>query len=107
MRDDSDLQLLCFSCHICIFDWCDDEYNYWPTDINLLLAEEKWLKEEVVKNGFKRFTQSGLVPYYMASRMRKEERSGPCPYDRFIHLHCHMPTNAPTSVNTCILNLVI
>ena len=34
-----------------------------------------------MNKGFKRFTQTGLVPYYMVSRMRKTDRSGPCPYD--------------------------
>ena len=74
-------------------------------DINLSLAEEKWLEEEVVKKRFKRFIHSCLVLCYMASRMRKKDRSDPCPYDWFIHVHCPMPTNAPTSVNTRILNL--
>ena len=30
--DDSDLQLLCSSCHICMIDWCGEEYNYWQTE---------------------------------------------------------------------------
>ena len=54
-EDNSDLQLLCSSHHICMIDWCDDEYNFWPTDINLSPAEEKWLEDIVVKKGFKRF----------------------------------------------------
>ena len=65
-----------------MIDWCDEGYNFWPTDINLSPAEEKWLEDEVVNKGFKRFTQTGLVPYYMSSRMRKKERSSPCPYDK-------------------------
>ena len=36
----------------------------------------RWSWEE----GFKIFTQTGLVSYYMASRMRKRNRSAPCPY---------------------------
>ena len=64
-----------------MIDWCDEEYNFWPTDINISPAEEKWLEEEVLKKGFKRVTQTGLVPYYMALRIRKE-KSGQCPYDR-------------------------
>ena len=64
-----------------MIDWCDEEYNYWPTDINLSTTEEKCLEEEVVKKGFKKFTQTGLVPYYMAPRMRKKDSSGPCSYD--------------------------
>ena len=44
-------------------------------------AEEKWLQDKVVKKGFKRFTQTGLASYYMASTMRQKDRSGPCPYD--------------------------
>ena len=63
----SDLQLLCSSLHSCVIDWCDKEYNFWSTDIRRSLAEVKWLEEEVTK-GFKRFTQTGLVPYYVASQ---------------------------------------
>ena len=66
---------------ICMIDWCHEEYNFGPTDISLSPAEEKWLEEEVVKKVFKRFSQTGLVPYYMASKLRKKERSGSCPYD--------------------------
>ena len=65
-----------------MIDWCDEEYIFLPTDINLSSAEEKWLEDEILKKGFKRFTQAGLVPYYMASRMRMRERSGSYPYDR-------------------------
>ena len=36
-----------------------------------------------MKKGFKRSTQTGLVPYHMALRMRKKDISDPCPYDRF------------------------
>ena len=36
-------------------------------------AEEKWLEEKVVKKGFKRFTQTGLVPYCMVLRIRKKK----------------------------------
>ena len=49
--DDSDLKLLCFSHHICIIEQCDEEYNFWPTNITLSPAEEKWLEEEVVEKG--------------------------------------------------------
>ena len=31
--DDSDLHLLCSSHHICKIDWCDEEYNFWPTEV--------------------------------------------------------------------------
>ena len=79
--DDSDLHLLCSSLHICMIDWCDEKFNFWPTNISLSPAEQKLLEDEVVKRGFKRFTQMGLVPYYMALRMRKKYRSAPCPYD--------------------------
>ena len=72
--DDSDLQLLCSSHHIYMIDWCDVEYKFWPTDISLSPAEEKWLEEEVVKKGFKRFTQTGLDPYYMALPIRKKKK---------------------------------
>ena len=65
-----------------MIDWCDEKYNFWPKDINLSLAEEIWLEQEVVKEGFKRFIQTGLILYYMASKMRKKDRSGACPYDR-------------------------
>ena len=61
----SDLQLLCSSCHICMIERCDEECTFCPTDINLSPTEKKWLEDEVVKNGFKRFTQTGLIPYYM------------------------------------------
>ena len=26
----SDLQLLCSTCHICMIDWCDEEYDFCP-----------------------------------------------------------------------------
>ena len=78
--DNSDLLLLCSSLHICVFDWCNEDFSFWPTDITILPAEEKFL-EEVVKEGFKQFTQTGLFPHYMTSRMRKKDRSAPCPYD--------------------------
>ena len=70
--DESDLQLLCSTHHICMINWYDEEYNFWPTGINLSSAEDNWLEEEVVQKGFKRFTQTCLVPYYMALRMRKK-----------------------------------
>ena len=79
--DASDLQLLCSSLHIFMIDWCDEEFNFWPTDISLSPAEEKWLKEEFVKKGFKQFTQTVLVPYPMASRMRQKDKSASCLYD--------------------------
>ena len=88
--DDSELQLLCSSHHICMIDWFDEEYNFSPTEISISPAEEKRLEDEVVKKGFKRFTHISLVQYYMASRMRKKERSGLNPYERVIHLHCSM-----------------
>ena len=66
-----------------LYDWLVWWRIYFcPTDINLLPAEEKWLEKEVVKKSFKRFTQTGLVLYYMASRTKKKERSGPCSNDR-------------------------
>ena len=40
-RDDSDLQLLFLSLHICMIDWCHKEYNFWPTDINVSPSKEK------------------------------------------------------------------
>ena len=52
------------------------EYNFWPTDISLSPAEEKWLEDEVVKKSFKRLTHTGFIPYFMASRTRKKERGG-------------------------------
>ena len=54
--DDSDLQLLCSSLHICMIDWCDEEFNFWPTNISLSPAEEKWLEDEFVKWSFESFT---------------------------------------------------
>ena len=36
-----------------------------------------------MKKDFKRFIQTGLILYYMASRMRKKDISGTCPYDSF------------------------
>ena len=84
-----------------MIDWCDEEYNFWPTDINLSSAEEKWLEEEVVKKGFKRFTQTGLVPYYMALRIRKKKVVSVL-MTGFIYLHCSLPTNAPNNMKTYI-----
>ena len=93
-----------FSLHICMNDWCDEESNFWPTYINVSRAEEKWLQHKVVNKKIKRFTQTCLVPYYMASRMRKVELIHVI-MTVFINLHCPMPNNAPTSVNKHILNL--
>ena len=78
--DDSDLQLLCFSLHIPMIDCCVKEFNIWLADISLSLAEEMWLDEEVSKNRLNRVTQTGLVQYYMASIMKKEDRSATCSY---------------------------
>ena len=89
--NDSDLQLLCFSCCICMIDWCDEKYNFWPINIYLSPAEEKWLEEDVVKKGFKRFNQTGLVPYYMALRIQKKKKSVQCPYDRVHPLAMQFP----------------
>ena len=79
-----------------MIDWCDKEYNFWQTDISLSPAEENWLEEDAAKKGFKRFAQTGLVQHYMASRMRKKDRSGPYPYDR-VHplalLHAYQCSN--------------
>ena len=79
--DDSYLQLSYSSLHICLIDGYDKEFNFSPTNISLSQAEEKWLEDEVVKKGFKRFTQAGLIPYYITKRMRKKNRSAPCPYE--------------------------
>ena len=38
--DNSDFQLLCSSLHICMVDWCDEEYNFWPTAISLSPGEK-------------------------------------------------------------------
>ena len=102
--DDSNLQLSCSNCHICMIDWCDKENIFWLTDINLSLAEDKWLEDKVVKKSIKRFTQTGLVPSYMASRKRKKREVVHDLMRVLVHLHCPMPTNAPTSVNIYILN---
>ena len=59
---------------MCMIDWHDEDYNFWPTDIYLSPAEEKWREDEVVKKGFKQFTQSGLAPYCMALRIRKKNK---------------------------------
>ena len=77
----SDLQLLCSSLHICTIDWCDEKFNFWPTDISLSPAKENWLEDEIAKKGFKITTEISLAPYYMDSRMRKKDRSALCPYD--------------------------
>ena len=47
--DDSYLQFLCSSHHICMIDCCDEEYNFWPSYINLLPADKKRPDEEDVK----------------------------------------------------------
>ena len=67
--DDSDLHLLCSSHHISMIDWCDEEYNFFPIDINLSPPNKKLLEVEVVKKDFKRFTQTGFALYYMALRI--------------------------------------
>ena len=50
---DSYLQLSFSSHHICIIGWHDEEYNFWPTEVNLSAAKKMWLDDEVVKKGFK------------------------------------------------------
>ena len=55
----------------------------------------KWLEEKVVKKGFKRFTRTIFVLYYMASRLKKEERSGPCLYDRVYPLALQFANKQP------------
>ena len=47
--DDSYFQLLCPILHICMFDWCDEEFDSWQKNITLSPAEETWLEEEIVK----------------------------------------------------------
>ena len=63
-----------------MIDWCDEEFKFWPKNINLTPREEKWLEDKVMKI-FKRLTQTGLVPYFLASMMKQENKSAPCPYD--------------------------
>ena len=74
---------------MCMIDWYNEDFNFWPTDSSLSLTEEKWLGDEDMKRGFKRFTQTSLVPYYMALRMKKRDRSAPCSY------HCLHPLALP------------
>ena len=52
--------------HIFIIDWCNEKFNFWPTDISFSSGEDKLLEEEVLKKGFKRFNQTCLVLYFMA-----------------------------------------
>ena len=60
-----------------------------------------------MKKSFKRFTRTGLVPYCIASRMKKKREVAHVLMIGIIHLYCNMPTNAPTSVNIYMLNLGI
>ena len=83
---------------------CDKKSNFQSTDISFLPGEKTWLEEEVVKNGIKRFHQTGLVSYYMVSRMKKKGKHAPCPIDIVLHLHCPMPTGAPTSAKIYVQN---
>ena len=85
-------------------DWCDEEFNFWKTDISLSPGEEKWLEKQVVKKDFKRFTQTSLAPYYMASRMKKKYKIAPCPYDSVYPLALPYAASAPTIVNIYIPN---
>ena len=48
--------------------------------------------------GLKRFTQTGLVPSYMASRMKKKDRQGLCPYES---IHSLALLYAYTCSNQC------
>ena len=61
-------------------DWCD-EYNFWTRDTSLLPGEEQWLEDDAVMKGFKRFLQTGFVPYCIASRMKKKDQTATCPYN--------------------------
>ena len=73
-----------------------------PTDINLSPVEEKWLKEENVKNDFKMFIQTGFVPYWNQGwkRRTKLRHVLMTVFSRFL-----MPTSASTSGKICIVNL--
>lgn len=79
---------------------CQEEFDFCLTDVNLSPGEEKQLKDEVVKKGFKSFTQTGLISYYMALSMKKKCAS------------CLMTTNCissclPISVNVYFLNQIV
>ena len=95
--DDSDLQLLCSSILMCMVDWCDDKYDFFPTDI-LSPRAEKCLGDKIVKKGFKRFTQTVSVPYYRKIKVHHVLMTV------FIHSHCHIPTSAPIGLNINIPN---
>ena len=100
--DDFDLHLSCSSLYICMVDWYDEEFNFWPIDTSHLQREKKRLKDEDVRKGFKRFIQTGLVPYYTASSMKKKNKSSPCSYDSVHPLALLHPTSVTTSVNIFI-----
>ena len=62
-----------------MIDWCDDKYNFWPTNITLSPGKEKWPEGKV----FRRVLDVSLklAWYYMVSRMKKKVKCAPCPYD--------------------------
>ena len=64
---------------ICIHLYPQDDTGN-DSDISFSPAEEKSLEDDVVKKVFKRLTHTYLVPYYMASTMRKKDSCAPCSY---------------------------
>ena len=49
--------------------------------VHFFARRHQSFEDEVVKKGFKMFTQTGLVPYYMTSRIKKNDNSAPCSYE--------------------------
>ena len=71
----------------CIFVWLIGVMR------NLIFCQETtvfpqgkiWLENKVLKKEFKRFTQTGLIPYFMSSTNPKKDKNAPCPFDS-VHL---------------------
>ena len=62
-----------------MIDWCDEEF--FANRHNPFTSGREMAGRVIAKKGFERFTQIGLVPYYMASRMKKKDKSDSCPYN--------------------------
>ena len=56
-----------------MIDWCDEEYNFLLTDINLSPAEEKWMEDEVVKKGFQKI-HSNCFGYILHGIKNEKEK---------------------------------
>ena len=56
-------------------DWHDEEYNIWPTEINLLTADEKWLENDNMKKGKVHSNWFGSILHGIMKEKEREKLS--------------------------------